>query len=72
MTYCDSSWHDPPVEAVAVCTCAWCGKVYARCAQCEKHPRRAREAMACHVRACHHGERRERATGWERFKEVKR
>jgi len=41
--HCDRTCHGAEkVEAVAVLRCANCGKVFARCAACNKHPRMSR------------------------------
>jgi len=50
---CDKAWHGAcPVEATVVLRCADCGKVYARCAMCERTGP-ARQSMQGHVRGAH-------------------
>ena len=45
---CDKAWHAScPVEAAVVLRCADCGKVYARCAMCER-TKPARSSMQAH------------------------
>jgi len=52
---CDKAWHKAagraPAEAVVVLTCAVCGRVYARCARCERHSQ-ARVSMRAHMASC--------------------
>lgn len=53
--YCDKAWHldtDAPVKATIVLTCAFCGRVYARCAQCNRGGDACAVSMRAHVWLC--------------------
>lgn len=49
---CDKAHHGPEAPpAVAVLRCQGCGKVYARCADCERYrPGSAEASMRAHLR----------------------
>ena len=52
--HCDRTCHGAEkVEAVAVLRCANCGKVFARCAACNKHPRTVQASMRAHLARAH-------------------
>ena len=56
--YCDKATHmSPPnagpVLATCVLTCADCGKIYARCAACNRYPGSAANSMRAHRAAAH-------------------
>ena len=51
--YCDKAWHLPDKrKATVVLTCAFCGRKYARCAECNRGSRSAAVAMRAHVAGC--------------------
>lgn len=53
--YCDKAWHldtDEPVKATIVLTCALCGRVYARCAQCNRGGSSCSISMRAHFLTC--------------------
>lgn len=53
--WCDKAWHldyDRPVRATAVLSCAFCGRRYARCAECNRGQTSAAYSMAAHMRGC--------------------
>lgn len=58
--YCDKAWHlsKEPVRATCVLHCAFCARVYARCAACNRGGSAAAVSMRAHVFACHRRVRR--------------
>uniref|UniRef100_A0A6M3J5X3 C2H2-type domain-containing protein n=1 Tax=viral metagenome TaxID=1070528 RepID=A0A6M3J5X3_9ZZZZ len=40
-------------DAHASLCCAFCGKVFARCAACNVHPRTVHASMRAHMAVCH-------------------
>ena len=52
--FCDKAWHMPQrAKAIKVLTCSWCGRAYARCAECQRsHP--VENSMRGHL-GTHHG-----------------
>jgi len=53
--YCDKAWHGgDKVVATTVLRCADCGKVYARCEECQsKGPSSAQMSMRAHQATAH-------------------
>ena len=60
--FCDKAFHlaagKGPVAATCVLRCANCGRVYARCAECNRGVSSAATSMRAHLRSCY---RRSRA-----------
>mgnify|MGYP001574175626 FL=1 len=54
---CDKAWHcgGEPVPATRVLRCADCGRVYARCAQCNRGGSTVEISMRAHRWVCHRG-----------------
>lgn len=60
--WCDKAWHlsGEKVAASVVLTCGFCGRVYARCAQCQHGNTSAQCSMRAHVYTCRNIRRRPR------------
>lgn len=61
--WCDKAWHldkGEKVPAVAVLRCAICGRIYARCAECNRGLTSAATSMRCHMRSCYQRRNRRR------------
>jgi hypothetical protein len=54
MICCDKAHHQDPVEATVVLTCADCGRVFARCSECQRvGPNSAQTSMKAHRHNVH-------------------
>lgn len=64
--WCDKAWHLRPgreVRATFVLSCGFCGRTFARCAQCNRGSSAVSVSMRAHVARCY---RRAARTEWER------